>query len=97
MTKEEILQLGNLSRIKMSDDEVVKFQTEIESILEYVGAVNQIVSDLELKKVPGVVKNVMREDKVREASKEDIDALVSAFPEKIGDYLKVKKILNPDS
>lgn len=97
MTKEEILQLGNLSRIKMSDDEVVKFQTEIESILEYVGAVNQIVSDLELKKVPGVVKNVMREDNVREVSKEDIDALVSSFPEKIGDYLKVKKILNPDS
>ncbi len=97
MTKEEILQLGNLSRIKMSDDEVVKFQTEIESILEYVGAVNQIVSDLELKKVPGVVKNVMREDEVKEVSSEDVDALVSSFPEKIGDYLKVKKILNPDS
>lgn len=97
MTKEEILQLGNLSRIKMSDDEVSKFQTEIESILEYVGAVNRIVSDLELKKIPGVVKNVMREDEVQEASKEDVDALVSAFPEKVGDYLKVKKILNPDS
>jgi aspartyl/glutamyl-tRNA(Asn/Gln) amidotransferase C subunit len=97
MTKEEILQLGNLSRVKMSDNEVAKFQTEIESILEYVGAVNRIVSDLDLKKVPGVVKNVLREDEVVETSPEDIDALVSAFPEKIGDYLKVKKILNPDS
>ena len=81
----------------MSDEEVTKFQTEIESILDYVGAVNRIVSDLELKKTPGVVKNVMREDVVVEKSKEDTDALVSAFPEKIGDYLKVKKILNPDS
>ena len=97
MTKEEILQLGNLSRVKMSDEEVTKFQTEIESILEYVGAVDRIVSDLELEKVPGVVKNVMREDVVVEKSKEDREALVSAFPEKVGDYLKVKKILNPDS
>lgn len=97
MTKEEILQLGNLSRLKMSDDEVVKFQSEIESILEYVSAVNRIVSDQELKKVPGVIKNVLREDIVVEASKEDVDSLVSAFPEKIGKYLKVKKILNPDS
>lgn len=97
MTKEEILQLSNLSRVKMSDEEVTKFQTEIESILEYVGAVDRIVSDLELEKVPGVVKNVMREDVVVEKSKEDREALVSAFPEKVGDYLKVKKILNPDS
>ena len=97
MTKEDILQLSNLSRVKMSDEEVTKFQTEIESILEYVGAVDRIVSDLELEKVPGVVKNVMREDVVVEKSKEDREALVSAFPEKVGDYLKVKKILNPDS
>ena len=97
MTKEDILQLSNLSRVKMSDEEVTKFQTEIESILEYVCAVDRIVSDLELEKVPGVVKNVMREDVVVEKSKEDREALVSAFPEKVGDYLKVKKILNPDS
>lgn len=97
MTKEDILQLSNLSRVKMSDEEVTKFQTEIESILEYVGAVDRIVSDLELEKAPGVVKNVMREDVVVEKSKEDREALVSAFPEKVGDYLKVKKILNPDS
>lgn len=97
MTKEEILQLGNLSRVKMNDDEAVKFQTEIESILEYVGAVNRLVSDQELKKVPGVVKNVLREDEVIQTSPDDVAALVAAFPEKTGEYLKVKKILNPDS
>jgi len=97
MTKEEISQLGILSRIKMTDDEVVKFQTEIESILEYVSAVNKIVSNQEISKVPGVVKNVMREDEVVERQSEDIEALVSAFPERIGKHLKVQKILNPDS
>lgn len=97
MTKEEILQLGNLSRIKMSDAEVVKFQSEIESILEYVGAVNRIVSSEELKKVPGVVSNVLREDEVVTRTKEEVNALVSAFPERTGEYLKVKKIINPDS
>jgi aspartyl-tRNA(Asn)/glutamyl-tRNA(Gln) amidotransferase subunit C len=97
MTKEEILHLASLSRIKMSDEEVVKFQGEIQSILEYVGMVNSIVADTELKKVPGPVQNVFRQDEVVNELGSYTESLVAAFPDKVGNYLKVQKILNPDN
>ena len=97
MTKEEILHLANLSRIKMTDEEVVKFQGEIQAILEYVSAVNEIVADAELKKVPGPVHNVFRSDEVTNKPGAHTEDLVTAFPDRKGNLLRVQKILNPDS
>ena len=97
MTKEEILHLATLSRIKMEDSEVLKFKDEIQSILEYVGKVNSIVGDREVEKTPGAVKNVFREDEVTNEPGSYTKDLVEAFPAKVGSHLKVKKILNPDA
>lgn len=96
MTKEEILHLASLARIQVSDQEVEKFQAEIQSILEYVGQVNDIVSDSDLEKVVGQVHNVFREDEVTNEPGSCSDDLIRAFPDSEGNYLKVKKILNPD-
>ncbi len=96
MTKEEILHLGTLSRIRLSDQEAEKLKTEIDSILEYVGQVNELVADGHLEKKVGPVHNVFREDEVTHQSGSYSEALIEAFPEKEGNYLKVKKILNPD-
>lgn len=97
MTKEEILHLAHLSRIKISDEEVAKFQGEIEAILEYVSQVDKIVADAELKKVPGPVHNVFREDEVTNEPGSHTKDLVAAFPDRRDDLLRVQKILNPDS
>lgn len=97
MTKEEILHLGTLSRIKLTDTEAEKFNSEIDSILSYVGAVNDIVADKDLTKAVGPVHNVFREDEVTNEPGAYTKDIVSAFPERSGDYLKVKKILNPDN
>ena len=97
MTKEEILHLAALSRIKMSDEEVDKFKDEIQSILEYVGTVNSIVADKEVKKTPGPVRNVFRSDEVTNEPGSYTKELTEAFPDRVGPYLKVKKILNPDA
>lgn len=97
MTKEEILHLGNLSRIKMTDDEAEAFKTEIDAILEYVSAVDKLVDKGDLSKTPGPVFNVFREDVITNDPGEYTPDIVAAFPEKHGDMLKVQKILNPDS
>ena len=96
MTKEEIKQLGELSRISLTDAEVEKFQGDIDAILGYVSAINEIVADSALTKTVGPVHNVFREDEMipSETASED---LIRAFPENEGRYLKVKKILNPDN
>ena len=97
MTKEEILHLGNLSRIKLSEKEAEKFVLEIDAILDYVSEVKKIASAADSSPVPGVVRNVFREDVVTNESGRYAKELIEAFPEKDGSYLKVKKILNPDS
>ena len=97
MTKEEILHLGTLARIKLNDTEAEELNTEIESILNYVGAVNDIVADKELTKAVGPVHNVFREDEITNEPGAAADEIIEAFPEKKGRHLVVKKILNPDS
>ncbi len=97
MTKEEILHLGNLSRIKLSEQEAEKFVLEIDSILNYVGEVKKIAATTGTTPTPGVVRNVFREDVVTNEPGSYAKELIEAFPEKEDSYLKVKKILNPDS
>lgn len=97
MTKEEILHLGRLSRIKMTDEEADAFKTEIDSILEYVGAVDRLVDSGDLKKVPGAVHNVLRDDAVLNEPGTYTKDIVAAFPLSRDGLLKVKKILDPDS
>ena len=97
MTKEEILHLGELARIKLSDDEVEKLQGDITNILEYVSVVDDVVTDAALEKKVGAVHNVFREDEVTNDPGSYTDALLAEMPETKGRFLKVKKILNPDA
>lgn len=97
MTKEEILHLGELARIRLTDDEVQKLQGDITNILEYVGVVNDVVTDAALEKKVGVVHNVFREDEITNEPGAYTQVLLAEMPETKGKFLKVKKILNPDA
>jgi aspartyl-tRNA(Asn)/glutamyl-tRNA(Gln) amidotransferase subunit C len=98
VSKEEIQNLAQLARLKISDEEVAGLQKDISAILEYVGQVNA---------VPGgeggvsysPLTTVMREDVVRAendplASKEEV--LRAAFPRREGDFAVVRKIIEKD-
>lgn len=96
MTKEEILHLGTLSKIRLSDDEANKMNGEIDAILEYVSAVNDIVDSGDLVKEVGAVHNVFRKDEVTNEPGSYTESVSAQFPDNKGAYLKVKKILNTD-
>lgn len=94
MTKEEILHLGNLSRIKLSDPEVDKLNGEIDAILDYVGTIDEIVAAGDLTKQVGPIHNVFREDKVTNEPGSYTKDIVAAFPKSKDNYLEVEKILS---
>lgn len=96
MTKEEILHLGTLARIKLTDAEVEQFQKEISDILGYVGTIDEVVSEGALEKKVGAVYNVFREDEVTNEPGQCTEDLLREMPETQGQYLKVKKILKQD-
>jgi len=98
ISKDEVLNLSALARLKLSDEEVVALQKVISSILDYVGQVSAapIESHTDAKPEP---RNVMREDTPHDegsplTGKEE--SLRAAFPTREGDYNVVRKIIQKD-
>lgn len=93
MTKEEIKKLGSLSRIALSEAEIESFRSEIDSILEYVSVVKDIVSDTSSEPSVGARFNVLREDAVTVEPGSFTEVMLEAMPKTDGQFLSVKKIL----
>jgi aspartyl-tRNA(Asn)/glutamyl-tRNA(Gln) amidotransferase subunit C len=96
MQKDEIRQLASLSRIAVTDTEVDAFQTEISSILDYVGQIKELTSHVKQEKVPGAVFNKMRIDEITNEPGQYTEAIMAEMPAREGDFMKVKKILAND-
>ena len=96
MTIEEVRGLAEMARIKLSDEELKTLSGEFTAVLEYVGQVNDIVADDDLTKQVGPVHNVFRADEVTNEAGAHTEDLLTEAPERMGNMLKVKKILNQD-
>jgi aspartyl-tRNA(Asn)/glutamyl-tRNA(Gln) amidotransferase subunit C len=63
LTRDDVLKLAQLSRLKLTDEEIERFRDELSSILEYVEKLNAVdVSGLEPTYQVTGLKNVMRKD-----------------------------------
>ncbi len=92
LTRDDVLKLAKLSRLKLSEDEIVKFQTELSAILEYVNQLDGVdVEGLEPTYQVTGLKNVLRKDEVAEQTEQS--ALLKNTPAKEGDYIKVKRMV----
>jgi aspartyl/glutamyl-tRNA(Asn/Gln) amidotransferase C subunit len=94
MTKEDIMQLGELSRIALSPTEIERLQTEIDSIVAYVSTVRDIAEGEVLGAVVGARYNVLRPDMVTTTPGAHTETLLKAMPHRDGQFMSVKKILN---
>ena len=96
MELSDILHLGKLSRIKISEKEAVKLLKDIEAVLSYVSVVNDITAKSGITKKVGAVYNVFREDEVTCEAGEHTETLLGEVPKRKGQHLAVKKVLNTD-
>jgi aspartyl-tRNA(Asn)/glutamyl-tRNA(Gln) amidotransferase subunit C len=93
LSREDILKLARLSRLKLSDDEISAFQTEISDILSYV----DILTDVDIKglhptsQVTGLT-NVTRSDEIKPYAASS-GALLKNVPAKEKGYIKVKRMI----
>jgi aspartyl-tRNA(Asn)/glutamyl-tRNA(Gln) amidotransferase subunit C len=93
---EEVKKLAALARVKVADEDLPRFVKEFEAILAYVGQLEQLSIDVKGKKAPPALRNVMREDGEPHEKGIYTEALTTQFPEREGDYLKVKQIISYD-
>jgi aspartyl-tRNA(Asn)/glutamyl-tRNA(Gln) amidotransferase subunit C len=96
MNKEEIEHLASLARIRLTDTEIEAFAPQINAVLEYVSAINEITANVDLTKKAGVRRNVFREDEVTNTPGMYTQALLREAPKTQGHYVQVKKILQTD-
>lgn len=93
MNPQDIEKLANLSRIKLSDEEKIKYAKEIDSILAYVNQLKEVAGSApEVSKSSHI--NVLRDDSVFHESGIHTEDLLSASPDRDGQYIKVKQILS---
>lgn len=92
ITREDVEKLATLSRLKLSEDEIARFQGEMSSILAYVDKLKAVTGP-ESGPVMSVNRNVLREDANPNESGIYTRRLVDLAPDHQGDHVKVKKIL----
>ncbi|QNM16154.1 MULTISPECIES: Asp-tRNA(Asn)/Glu-tRNA(Gln) amidotransferase subunit GatC [Fusobacterium] len=80
LTKEEVLNVAKLARLKFKQEEIEKFQLELNDILGYIDMLNEVDTDKKdaLVQVNGGVNN-LREDNIRESL--SVEKALSNAPE----------------
>lgn len=96
MDKAEILKLGSMARIAISDAEAEDLGQDIEAVLAYVSVINEITAEAGVTKKVGPIYNVFREDAVTVEPGSFTEALMAEAPKVRKGRLEVKKILNTD-
>lgn len=93
LSRDDVLKLARLSRLKLTEDEIERFRTELSEILDYVQKLDSVdVQGLEPSYQVTGLKNVTRDDKTHDYGYKVDDILKGAPSVKEKQY-KVKRVL----
>ena len=95
ITKEEVIKIALLARLKLTDTEVEKFQKELSGILDFMKKLDELDTDNvePLYQVTGL-EHVVREDGSKPTTKEIMDAIINLSPHGVADnQYKVPNVL----
>lgn len=93
LSRDDVLKLANLSRLKLTEEEIEKYRTELSSILEYVQMLNAVdVTGLEPTYQVTGLKNVMRVDEIKAYQAKPKELLENA-PSVQDNQFKVRRVL----
>lgn len=92
LSKEDILKLAALCKLELTEEQIAKFQPELEAILGYVDQLQSVdVSGLEPTNQVTGLTNATRPDEVIEYAAKD--ELLKNLPQREGDLIKVNRVL----
>lgn len=93
LSRDTVLKLAKLSRLKLTEEEIEKFRKELSEILGYVEMLEKVdTKGLEPTYQVTGLKNVMRADKTIEYQAKPVDLLKNA-PAVEENQFKVKRVL----
>lgn len=93
ISEKEIERIARLARLKLERKEFEKLKNDFLKILEFVEKLKEVKIPREiLEKKDFEVTNILRGDK-KEKFDFNEETLISQVPERMGSYLKIKRIL----
>lgn len=92
VSKEEILHIANLASLKLKEDEVEKYLSNLQDILNFANIVNNAPVDGLLETIGANDNfNVFRKDEI--VNFEDNKALMANAPEQERNMIKIPKVI----
>jgi len=93
ISKEEVRHIAELARLRLSPEEVVRYQSDLSSILEYIEQLKQIdTAGIDPTTMYASGENTLREDTVGCSLSVD-DALANA-PARVNNMFSVPKVID---
>ena len=91
----DIEQIATLARLKLSDEEKERYADQLSVVFEYM----DILQEVETNDVPETcqvtgLEDVVRQDKATPCDEETRQKLIDAFPERVGNLLKVPAVFS---
>lgn len=94
ISKEEVEHIARLSRIRLEEDEIEKFQKDFSNILDYFSLLKKAKVPKSRSELLTIKEDGMREDVVISEEAERVDKMISLAPGKEGRSIKVKAVLH---
>jgi len=92
LTKEEVLKIAELSRLELKEEEVGKYQSQLNDILKYVDKLSEVDTEgVEPLSHAVDLKNVLRKDIVKESISNKL-AIANAPEEEEGTFIVPKVV-----
>jgi len=93
ISKDQVKHIAELTRLKLTEEEVSKYQKELAKILDYIDQLQKIETKDIVPCSGGTdLKNVFREDESEIKIKEKSQKLVDQAPSKQKDLIKTKGV-----
>lgn len=93
VSREEILHIANLAQLELKEEEIEKYQTNLQEILNFANIVNNApVEGLDITIGANEAKNVFRKDEVKIF--DNIDGLLENAPTEEQHMFKIPKVIN---
>ncbi|MCS7053287.1 MAG: Asp-tRNA(Asn)/Glu-tRNA(Gln) amidotransferase subunit GatC [Ignavibacterium sp.] len=90
--KEEIIKIAKLAKLKLNDNEIEKFTSQFNQILDYMKKLNEINTDeVQPLSHPLEINNVMRDDELKDSIPREL--ALSNAPDKDDKFFKVPKVI----
>ena len=91
LSKEEVLHVAHLARIKLSDDEIVKYQKDLKILFDEIDKIKDL-NDFDEEKMIAPIEHEYALD--RESTSVDKDNLLLNVPKKKGNFIEAPVMVN---